>query len=234
MNKLLILLLILVIIKLVFDKLFNYKEGLCPDKCSNCKYININSIINGEDDCGKDCISCTNIPMSEHLKIFLEKIFGKIKIYTESLNGVSTNIEISDTTTDSTTDTTTDTTTTDSTTTDSTKLDINQLWTDISNGDIHPSIYTCKKDISDNLVPNKNGDVDCILDVNGIWRQYEDISCSENCESIKCIADFGTEIGQLTCCGQNSLLKSTKYVCPSNLPTCNKFKCGSEFGTCSK
>ena len=69
MNKLLILLLLLVIIKL-----FNYKEGLCSDKCSNCEYININSIISGSGDCGKECISCTNITISDYLKIFLETI----------------------------------------------------------------------------------------------------------------------------------------------------------------
>ena len=112
-------------------------------------------------------------------------------------------------------------------------FNVGNIWTDVSNGDTQPSIYTCMKDISDNWVPYKNGDSLCILDVNGTWRQYEDIS-GEDCEPIKCIADFGTEIGQVTCCGQNSLLKSTKYVCPLNLPTCNKFKCGSEFGTCSK
>ena len=52
-------------------------------------------------------------------------------------------------------------------------------------------------------------------------------------ESIKCIADFGTNVGQDLCCGQTGVLQDTRYVCPSNKPTCTKFKCGSTFGTCS-
>jgi hypothetical protein len=245
MNKLLILLLLVVIIQIMIN-LFNYKEGLCPSKCSNCDSININSIINnknGDNDCGKDCISCTNIDKSNNLQSFLDKIFGKIKIYTESTeqsNGygsINTNIFTD------TTDTTADTTDTSADTSDNKKIGyhniftlehIKKLWTDVSNGDIQPSVYSCTKDISDNWVPFENGESLCVLDVNGIWRQYEDISGLEDCEPVKCIADFGTEIGQLTCCGQNSTLKSTKYVCPSNLPTCNNFKCGSNYGTCSK
>jgi hypothetical protein len=51
--------------------------------------------------------------------------------------------------------------------------------------------------------------------------------------SIKCIADFGTNIGEDLCCGQTGVLQDTKYVCPSNKPTCGNFKCGSQFGQCS-
>jgi hypothetical protein len=50
---------------------------------------------------------------------------------------------------------------------------------------------------------------------------------------IKCIADFATNIGEELCCGQTGVLQDTKYVCPSNQPTCSNFKCGSAFGTCS-
>lgn len=241
MNKLLLLLLLLVIIHL-----FNYKEGLCSDTCSKCEYININSIISGSGECGKECISCTHITMSDYLKSFLEKLFGKFKIYTESTdpaNGYgytdTTDTEITDTTiTDSKDTTESKTTILESKKNDTKSIfsieHIKKLWSDVSNGNVQPSVYNCTKDISDNWVPYENGESLCVLDVNGIWRYYEDISGSEDCEPIKCIADFGTEIGQLTCCGQNSLLKSTKYVCPMNLPTCNNFKCGSEFGTCSK
>ena len=52
-------------------------------------------------------------------------------------------------------------------------------------------------------------------------------------EDVKCIADFGTNIGEDLCCGQTGVLQDTRYVCPSNKPTCSKFKCGSIFGTCS-
>ena len=237
MNKLLIILLIIVIIKL-----FNYKEGLCPGKCSNCDNINIESIINnknGDNDCGKDCLSCSNITISNNLQNFFDKIYGKIKSYTES-SKQSIGFGYTDTTDTEITDTDiTDTDSKDITTNISsqsifTKDHIKNLWADVSNSNIEPSVYNCTKDISDAWVPYENGESLCVLDINGIWRYYEDISGSDTCEPVKCIADFGTEIGQLTCCGQNSTLKSTKYVCPSNLPTCNNFKCGSQYGTCSK
>jgi hypothetical protein len=54
--------------------------------------------------------------------------------------------------------------------------------------------------------------------------------CDNN---IKCIADFGTNVGENLCCGQTGVLQDTKYVCPSNKPTCGNFKCGSQFGQCS-
>lgn len=58
----------------------------------------------------------------------------------------------------------------------------------------------------------------------------------ESCpkEGIKCIADFGTSIGDPLCCGQSGVLQDTRYVCPNTLQKCSNFKCGSAFGTCSK
>ena len=53
-------------------------------------------------------------------------------------------------------------------------------------------------------------------------------------EAIKCIADFGTKIGDDLCCGQTGVLQDTKYTCPNTLPYCSDFKCGSKFGTCRK
>ena len=50
--------------------------------------------------------------------------------------------------------------------------------------------------------------------------------------NIKCIADFGTNIGDELCCGQTGVLQNTKYVCPESRPTCSNFKCGSKFGKC--
>ena len=53
-------------------------------------------------------------------------------------------------------------------------------------------------------------------------------------EPIKCIADFGTKIGDNLCCGQTGVLQDTRYTCPNTLPYCGDFKCGSKFGTCRK
>ena len=52
------------------------------------------------------------------------------------------------------------------------------------------------------------------------------------CPSLKCIADFGTNVGEDLCCGQTGVLQNTEYVCPSSKPTCQNFKCGSKFGNC--
>jgi hypothetical protein len=63
------------------------------------------------------------------------------------------------------------------------------------------------------------------------YEDSYDSSC--NTVNIKCVADFGTEIGDDLCCGQEGELDSTKYVCPNTMPTCSNYKCGSHFGTCS-
>jgi hypothetical protein len=58
-------------------------------------------------------------------------------------------------------------------------------------------------------------------------------TATNNKGASKCIANFGTEIDEPLCCGQQGVLKSTKYTCPENYPTCTGYKCGSNFGTCS-
>jgi len=59
-------------------------------------------------------------------------------------------------------------------------------------------------------------------------------SCPEPAasEDIKCIADFGTSVGDPLCCGQEGVLQDTRYVCPNTLKKCQNFKCGSAFGKC--
>ena len=51
----------------------------------------------------------------------------------------------------------------------------------------------------------------------------------------KCIADYGTTVGDSLCCGQKGVLQNyaSKYVCPSSKPTCSNFVCGESYGTCS-
>jgi len=55
-------------------------------------------------------------------------------------------------------------------------------------------------------------------------------------ETIKCVADFGTKIGDDLCCGQSGILTNTKYTCPSEYPKCSNMKCGTggSYGSCSK
>jgi len=61
-------------------------------------------------------------------------------------------------------------------------------------------------------------------------EKEKDVKCND---TIKCIADFDTRIGDKLCCGQKGRLRDTKYVCPENKPTCGNFKCGSKYGECS-
>ena len=272
MNKILIILLIIVFIQIIFNKLFNYKEGYCPTSCSNCKYINVKSIINGGGDCGKECINCSNIAISDYLKLVINNLIGTIYSGDSTAGDSTSNISISNNIMDInsisgnlnrriimginsnnsntiTSDQNSGNSNGSSNSNGSGNSTIgctwdteykNSLWTDASNCNMRPSLFNCNKDASNNWFPYKTGASLCALDSNGIWRYSRDVTDKETetetdeCEPVKCVADFGTEIGQLTCCGQNSVLKSTKYVCPSNLPVCNKFKCGSEFGTCSK
>jgi hypothetical protein len=50
----------------------------------------------------------------------------------------------------------------------------------------------------------------------------------------KCIANYGTEIGDSLCCGQKGVLQkyASDYVCPKSTPTCSNFVCGKSYGTC--
>lgn len=50
---------------------------------------------------------------------------------------------------------------------------------------------------------------------------------------IPCLADNGSEVGKHhLCCGQEGVLQSTEYNCPTTLPYCKGYKCGSEWGYC--
>ena len=50
----------------------------------------------------------------------------------------------------------------------------------------------------------------------------------------KCIANYGTGIGDSLCCGQKGVLQkyASDYVCPKSTPTCSDFVCGKSYGTC--
>jgi len=82
----------------------------------------------------------------------------------------------------------------------------------------------------------KHDSTDYASALENVKNNYEEIKnqTPARCdEPIKCIADFATHIGEPLCCGQTGVLQDTRYVCPPTKPTCSKFKCGSEFGTCS-
>lgn len=51
----------------------------------------------------------------------------------------------------------------------------------------------------------------------------------------KCIANYGTHVGDSLCCGQKGVLQNyaSELVCPSSKPTCSNFECGKSYGTCS-
>lgn len=50
----------------------------------------------------------------------------------------------------------------------------------------------------------------------------------------KCIANYGTGVGDSLCCGQKGVLQkyASDYVCPKSAPTCSNFVCGESYGTC--
>lgn len=51
---------------------------------------------------------------------------------------------------------------------------------------------------------------------------------------VKCIADFGSNIGDPLCCKQKGILKNTKYICPQENPKCLGYsKDDNLYGYCS-
>ena len=91
-----------------------------------------------------------------------------------------------------------------------------------------------KTDISRNLYDSSGNSL-----LNNILSQLQGLTtktdkCDVKTEDIKCIADFGTNIGDNLCCGQSGVLTDTKYVCPSNYSKCENMKCGSKYGVCVK
>lgn len=49
---------------------------------------------------------------------------------------------------------------------------------------------------------------------------------------IKCVAHYGTKIGEKVCCGQNSIFQKHGRKCPKEYPKCVGYKCGEKWGTC--
>ena len=51
---------------------------------------------------------------------------------------------------------------------------------------------------------------------------------------IKCIANYGSNIGDPLCCNQSGTIKDTKYICPEEVPVCNGYsKQDNTYGYCA-
>jgi hypothetical protein len=109
-------------------------------------------------------------------------------------------------------------------------------------------IYNINLDLSDNVYRRSESKIDIsrnLYDSSGnsllhnILSQLQGLTtkidkCDTQMEDIKCIADFGTNIGDDLCCNQPGILTDTKYVCPANYPKCGKMECGTKYGICDK
>ena len=113
------------------------------------------------------------------------------------------------------------------------------------------TIYSINKDLSNNVYRKSDSAKDIydisgnnllntiLSQLSGLTSKIDDMNSKkdedpEPIEDIKCIADFGTNIGDDLCCGQSGVLTDTKYVCPANYSKCESMKCGSKYGTCVK
>jgi hypothetical protein len=112
------------------------------------------------------------------------------------------------------------------------------------NTDLRDNVYRKSdsiRDISNNLYDTAGNNLLSIIlsQLAGLSTKIDDINKKEDVhssttEDIKCIADFGTNVGDPLCCGQSGVLTNTKYVCPANYSKCESMKCGSKFGKCVK
>ena len=94
---------------------------------------------------------------------------------------------------------------------------------------VFKSLYKCS--YIDNIWTQNDisGDSLCLADMSNNWHKYSEPVVPT---PINCIADYGTEIGEKANSTSKTIVKSTKYVCPSIMPTCDNFKCGATVGVC--
>jgi hypothetical protein len=106
------------------------------------------------------------------------------------------------------------------------------------NLDLSNNVYRkndAKTDISHNFYDTSGNSLlnNILSKLTGLTTKLD--SCNiDKTETIDCIADFGTNIGDELCCDQPGILTDTKYVCPSNYPKCGSMECGTQYGKCSK
>ena len=51
-------------------------------------------------------------------------------------------------------------------------------------------------------------------------------------DTIRCVANNGTKLGEPLCCGQTGVVNDIAYNCPIDLPYCVDYTCGGEWGKC--
>lgn len=193
---------LLILLCIVLIKFLSVKEGMCASSCSTCNTINVKSLLDGTGDCGKECIDCTELNTPSYLMDLYNNLYPSTVPAT-----VPATVPVPDPK--------------DNDTRFNDKIK-NFLDDPLF---IFKSLYKCSfknnkwsKDIS--------GDSLCLVDMSNNFYKYSEPS------PIKCIANYGTEIGEPANCKSKTIVKSTKYVCPSTMPTCENFKCGTSFGVC--
>lgn len=111
---------------------------------------------------------------------------------------------------------------------------INTIDTNIYNGT--RGIQYKLNDMSDNLFSDYDAS-SALYDVSGnmlsqILTKINDLTLKiDTRNSIKCVADFGTDIGEPLSNGKG-VLTDTKYICPQELPNCSGLLCGQKYGVC--
>lgn len=98
------------------------------------------------------------------------------------------------------------------------------------------NFYDSKHKFLDNihkcLMLNSQTETDeCYINIQKSKDEIE----SQKSSNTKCIANYGTNLGDPLCCGQKGVLQQSalEYVCPSSTPNCSNYVCGQTYGTCS-
>ena len=73
-----------------------------------------------------------------------------------------------------------------------------------------------------------------IIDTGSLLESNYFTSEKDTSPFIKCIANYGTNIGDPVCCNQDDTLNDTKYVCPQEVPTCTGYSLNDNvYGFCN-
>jgi hypothetical protein len=204
---------LLILLCIVLIHFLSFKEGMCASACSSCATINVKSLLDGTGNCGKECIDCTDLNIPSYLMDLYNNLYPDPVIINNPDPVIINNPDpvfdpapIPET--------------------GANNGFINRLNNFLNDPSfIFKSLYKCSFK-NDKWSQDISGNSLCLVDMSNNFYKYSEP------EPIKCIANYGTEIGELANCKSKTIVKSTKYVCPSTMPTCDNFKCGSAFGVC--